>query len=620
LTKTDSLFWLERLDNTALHHFIFGNMLKITEITGPLITAEITEGSADKPLLLETVYVGNNRLLGEIISVEGNSCKVQVYEDTVGIAIGEPVELRSELLSVELGPGLMSNIFDGIQRPLERLDEVSPVFIGGGIHLSSLDQDKKWDFVPTVQVGDTVRVGDKVGYVDETSMIRHWVMVPPATTGDNQQTFMVESIESGSFTVVDVVGVLKAEDGSVTELKMAHKWPVKIARPIIEKMKAKKLFQTGQRVIDGMFPIMLGARVSTPGPFGAGKTFTQQQVAKWSNAQIVVYVGCGERGNEMTEMVKLFPTLKDPRTGKPLMDRTVLIANTSNMPIAAREASIYTGITIAEYFRDMGYDVVLMADSTSRWAEAMREISQRLGEMPSEEGFPAYLSSRIAAFYERAGVAKVMGSEEEGSVTVIGTVSPPGGDFSEPITQTSLKNSLVFLALDAALAAQRHYPSINWNTSFTLYGDQYEELVPKTFENGDKYISARTKAKQILAKETELLDLVKLVGMDGLDNGDRLTIEIAKSLREDFLQQNGFDETDTYCSFDKMVAMMLTIAGLYEAVEAAIDRNPEDENLVADIFDAETKNMLSNMKYRTSAQDVYSDLDSLVKKVQSLKG
>jgi V/A-type H+-transporting ATPase subunit A len=590
-------------------------MFYITKISGPLVTAKMQPDSNETPKVLETVLVGKSKLLGEIINIDGDVVQIQVYEETGGMQVGEPIELKNELLSVELGPGLLTNIFDGIQRPLEKIDEVSPIFIRGGIHLPSLDREKKWDFVPTVQVGEEAFTGKKIGYVDETSLLKHWVICPEL---DASKSYKITSIAPGSYNIVEAVAIVESEDGDKKEIPMMQKWPVKIPRTYNQKLGPKKLFKTGQRVIDTMFPIILGARVSTPGPFGAGKTFTQQQLAKWSNAQVVVYVGCGERGNEMTEMVKLFPTLKDPITGKPLMDRTCLIANTSNMPIAAREASIYTGITIAEYFRDMGYDVVLMADSTSRWAEALREISQRLGEMPSEEGYPAYLSSRISAFYERAGVVKT-NNGDEGSVTVVGTVSPPGGDFSEPITQNSLKNSQVFLALDANLAAQRHYPAINWNQSYSLYEEIFNSLISEEYgEEGQEYVKNRKKAKTILAQEAELSELVKIVGMDGLDNHDRLVLEIGKSLREDFLQQNGFDEVDTYCSFDKNIAMLKAIIDTHKAVEEALSRNEDDENFVAEFFDKDVKKTLTEMKYQEKVEGVTKDGETIVAKAAEL--
>jgi V/A-type H+-transporting ATPase subunit A len=579
-------------------------MLEITSISGPLVGARITDPGVSVSML-ETVYIGDKELLGEVISIQGKECKIQVYEETVGLQIGEPVKPLGQLLSVELGPGLLSNIFDGIQRPLEALDKVSPIFIRPGIHLPNLDAKKEWDFIPTVQLGEEVVAGQKIGFVQETELLKHWILVPVGVHGK------ISKITDGVFKIWDDVATIQTSSGEQVGIKMAQKWPVKIARPNLGKMPPSKIFQTGQRVIDAMFPIMLGAPVSTPGPFGAGKTFIQQQIAKWSNAQIVVYVGCGERGNEMTEMVKLFPTLKDPRTGRPLMERTVLIANTSNMPIAAREASIYTGITIAEYYRDMGYDVVLMADSTSRWAESMREISARLGEMPSEEGYPAYLSSRIAAFYERAGVVKTLAGEE-GSVTVMGTVSPAGGDFSEPITQASLKSTQVFLALDEKLAAKRHYPSINWQTSYSLYEELFNNLVSKSDQNSRQFVADRILAKQLLSQEDDLLEMIKLVGMDGLDNQKRLVLEIAKSLREDFLQQNGFDPVDTYCDFEKMQVMLRVIIGLYEYLLTRIKSEPDNENLVGDFFTPAVRTALAQMKYKESLTELRQVLAELI--------
>ena len=578
-------------------------MLTITKVSGPIIVAKAPEETS--PKVLETVYVGPSRLMGEIIGINGEDVSIQVYEDTSGLQIGEQVELTGELLSVELGPGIMGNIFDGIQRPLDKLDEVSPIFIQPGVHVPSLDRDKEWDFIPTVQMGQAVNAGDKLGYVQENSSLKHWILVPEGKAGE------VVDIKASSYKVTDTICQIKQKD-EVVGVTMYQKWPVKIARGYEQKQAPKKLFKTGQRVIDAMFPIMLGGKISTPGPFGSGKSFTQQQVAKWSDAQIVIFIGCGERGNELTEMVKGFPELKDPRTGESIMDRTVLIANTSNMPIAAREASIYTGITIAEYFRDMGYDVVLMADSTSRWAEAMREVSQRLGEMPSEEGFPAYLPSRISAFYERAGVVTTYGGET-GSVTVIGTVSPPGGDFAEPVTNHSLKNSQVFLALDADLAAQRHYPAINWKTSFSLYDKLYNEQLNKQGADFSAFAANRKRAKEILAREEGLLDLVKIAGMDGLSNKDRLVLEIAKSLREDFLQQNGFDKIDTYCSYDKMMAMMAGIISIYDRGLELIALHPDNEEIISELFSSEVKKGLSDIKYCESTKEVHQAIENLQK-------
>ena len=585
-------------------------MLPITKVSGPLVTAQITNAQ-DKPKILETVFVGKNRLLGEIISIQNDECKVQVYEETTGLQVGEMVDLKNELLSVELGPGLLGNIFDGIQRPLAEIDKISPIFIQPGLHLPSLDQTKEWKFEAIVGSNDMVNPGQRLGFVQETENVKHWILAPSNIA--NNSTIL--EIKSGTYTLVDVVAKIKNGE-EVVIVKLSHKWPVKIARPISSKLSPSKIFKTGQRVIDAMFPILLGAPVSTPGPFGAGKTFTQQQLAKWSNAQIVVYVGCGERGNEMTEMVKLFPELSDPRTGRPLMERTVLIANTSNMPIAAREASIYTGMTIAEYYRDMGYDVVLMADSTSRWAEAMREISARLGEMPADEGYPAYLSSRISEFYERAGAVTTL-SMETGSITAVGTVSPAGGDFSDPVTQASLKSTQVFLALDEKLAAKRHYPSINWQTSYSLYEQPFTDILNQT-ESGSILAKNRIQAKKILNQEDNLLEMVKLVGFDGLNNLDRLTMEIAKSLREDFLQQNGFDPADTYCSFEKLEILMDTIMSMYHKIALAIEADPDNENLVAEIFNARTKYLLSQMKYQTEIDKIKTLQDELFNKINEV--
>lgn len=585
-------------------------MLPIIKVSGPLVTAQIIE-KTDKPKILETVFVGKNRLLGEIISIQGDECKIQVYEETAGLQVGEFIELKNELLSVELGPGLLGNIFDGIQRPLAEIDKISPVYIQPGLHLPSLDQHKQWKFEAITKAGDKINPGQRLGYIQETENLKHWILAPNTISNDSE----LLEIKSGFYNLTQVVGTIKTSAGEI-DIKLSHKWPVKIARPIANKLTPTTIFKTGQRVIDCMFPILLGAPVSTPGPFGAGKTFTQQQLAKWSDAQIVVYVGCGERGNEMTEMVKLFPELSDPRTGRPLMERTVLIANTSNMPIAAREASIYTGMTIAEYYRDMGYNVVLMADSTSRWAESMREISARLGEMPADEGYPAYLSSRISEFYERAGVVSTL-SKEVGSVTAVGTVSPAGGDFSEPVTQASLKSTQVFLALDEKLAAKRHYPSINWQTSYSLYEETFTQILNQT-ENGAKLAINRVLAKKILNKEDNLLEMVKLVGFDGLNNIDRLTMETAKSIREDFLQQNGFDPADTYCSFEKLEILLDTIIGIYNKVEVLIEEQPDNENLVASVFDSNTIYLLSQMKYQTEISEIQKIQDQLFNKIKEL--
>lgn len=592
-------------------------MLTVIAVSGPIVTGYI-DSPENTPRFLELVNIGPKKLLGEVIAIDNQTFKVQVYEDTTGLRVGDEISKKGTLLSVELGPGLMTNIFDGIQRPLKDIDQKNPIFIPSGLEIPALDRQKSWDFVPTVQIGENVSFGSKIGFVEETQAIKHWVMIPPrdALVVENGksigQKLKLINIQNGSFGVEQIIAEIQDESGSVFPIRLMHKWPVKIQRPIAKKITADRLLKTGQRVIDGFFPVLLGAPVTTPGAFGSGKTFTQQQIAKWSDAQIVVYVGCGERGNEMTEMVKSFPELKDPKTKLPLMDRTVLIANTSNMPIAAREASIYTGITIAEYYRDMGYDVVLMADSTSRWAEAMREVSARLGELPAEEGYPAYLSSRVAAFYDRAGAAEVLGGGN-GSVTAIGTVSPAGGDMSDPMVQVSLNNSMVFLALDAGLAAKRHYPAINWTTSYSLYEEKYNQIITG-IDLGAQFVSQRKIAKQILSEEEKLLEIVKIVGMEGLSGKDRLKMEIGKSLREDFLQQNGYDETDTYCSFDKMMTMMDVIISLYTACSQKLEEHTE-EGFLETVFDSETINSLSQMKYKTNIEEISKLKYELIKKI-----
>ncbi len=590
------------------------SMFRISAINGPLVTVEAIEEDYSF-LMLETVLVGEKKLLGEVITIDKNFYKVQVYEETTGLKINEEVEPLKKLLSVELGPGLLGNIFDGIQRPLKKLAEFNDIYLEQGIRIQSLDMEKVWDFIPVVQLEEKVITGQKIGYVQENPTIKHWILVPNLPEGE----WKVTKIEQDIYTISDIVAVLENENKKTLNITMKQEWPVKIPRPYLQKLLSKKVFNTGQRVIDTLFPIMLGAKVSTPGPFGAGKTFTQQQIAKWSDAQIVVYVGCGERGNEMTEMVKLFPELEDPKTGRSLMERTCLIANTSNMPIAAREASIYTGITIAEYYRDMGYDVVLIADSTSRWAEALREISQRLGEMPSEEGYPAYLSSRVANFYERAGLVKNL-DDSEGSITVIGTVSPPGGDFSDPMTQISLKNTQVFLALDAKLASKRHYPAINWTTSYSLYSEQVDNIFGKMNNESKEFIQNKKLAKFILSKEGELQEIVKIVGLSNLENKDRLTLEIGKSLREDYLQQNGFDVVDTYCSQEKMQAMLKVIIGLYQKVMENLENQIiYDEKLVDKIFGKDIKNILTNLKYQKTPAEVLQKIEEIDQILDSLE-
>ncbi len=515
-------------------------MLK--RISGPVVTAVGFNAH-----MYDVVKVGNEKLMGEVIKITGENIIIQVYEATDGIRPGEPVENTGMSLAVELGPGLLKSIYDGIQRPLEVLMDKMGSFIERGVTAPGLDRATKWDFVPVVKAGDKVVPGSILGTVQETSSILHKIMVPP-----NMKGGVVKEIKGGSFTVEEVICTL--EDG--TTLTMMHKWPVRVPRPVTEKMNPDIPLVTGQRILDGLFPIAKGGTAAIPGPFGSGKTVTQQALAKWSDAQIVVYIGCGERGNEMTEVLTEFPELEDPKTGRPLMERTVLIANTSNMPVAAREASVYTGITIAEYFRDQGYDVSLMADSTSRWAEAMREISSRLEEMPGEEGYPAYLSARLSEFYERAGRVTTL-SKEQGSVTVIGAVSPPGGDFSEPVTQNTLRIVKVFWALDAKLSQRRHFPAINWLNSYSLYLNVLNPWYDKNIS--PEWNPLRNWAMAVLQKESELQEIVQLVGSDALPEEEQITIEVARMLREVFLQQNAFDPVDTYCSLEKQFDIMKAI-------------------------------------------------------------
>ncbi|HIO88935.1 MAG TPA: V-type ATP synthase subunit A [Candidatus Marinimicrobia bacterium] len=525
---------------------------EIYRVSGPVVTAE-----GISPRMYDVVLVGHEKLMGEVIRLEGDKSTIQVYEDTSGIMPGEPVENTGESLSVELGPGLLRSIYDGIQRPLPVLRDSMGDYILRGVTAPGLDHTVKWDFKATAKAGDEVNGGDILGTVQETPTIVHKILVPPKVSGK------IKSIKKGKYTVDEVIGTL--EDG--TELQLMHKWPVREPRPFSRKHPPDIPLVTGTRILDGLFPIAKGGTAAIPGGFGTGKTVTQQTLAKWSDAQIVVYVGCGERGNEMTEVLTEFPHLKDPKTGGPLMDRTVLIANTSNMPVAAREASVYTGITMAEYYRDQGYDVSLMADSTSRWAEAMREISSRLEEMPGEEGYPAYLASRLSEFYERAGRVETMAGDD-GSVTVIGAVSPAGGDFSEPVTQNTLRIVKVFWALDSKLAQKRHFPAINWLTSYSLYnrvlGDWYSENASEKWSDN----IATTMA--ILQEESELQEIVQLVGSDALPEDQQLTLEVARLLREFYLQQNAFHDVDTYCKLNVQAEFLDVILYYKELAEAAL--------------------------------------------------
>ena len=517
----------------------------ITKVSGPLVVAE---GLADANVS-DVVRVGEQRLIGEILNMTGDSASIQVYEETSGLGPGAHVETTGMPLSVELGPGMLENIYDGIQRPLPEIRDLTGSNITRGIEVPALNRERRWQFVPTVEVGAMVTGGDVIGTVQETSAILHKIMVPPRMKGT------IKAITGGEFTVDETVAVLTDEQGNDHELNMIQRWPVRIARPYAQKFAPNKPMNSGQRIIDTLFPIAKGGTAAVPGPFGSGKTVVQHQLAKWSDVDIVVYIGCGERGNEMTDVLMEFPELTDPRNGEPLMKRTVLIANTSDMPVAAREASIYTGITIAEYFRDMGYDVAVLADSTSRWAEALREMSGRLEEMPGEEGYPAYLASRIAQFYERAGCVRCMGSDDRrGSVTAIGAVSPPGGDISEPVSQATMRIVKVFWALDSSLAYARHFPAINWLTSYSLYVDSLKPWYEETF--GPEYMKNRDKAMSILQQESELQEIVRLVGQDALSPEDRLTMETAKMIREDFLQQNAFVDIDSYSEYKRQFMLL----------------------------------------------------------------
>lgn len=540
----------------------------ILKVSGPLV---IAEGMRDANMF-DVVRVSEKRLIGEIIEMHGDKASVQVYEETAGLGTGEPVESTGAPLSVELGPGLIGSIFDGIQRPLEKIKELIGNNLTRGIEVPSLDREKKWHFVPSLKVGDRVVGGDVLGTVRETEAVVHKILVPPTESG------VIKSISEGDFTVEETVAVLSSDKGD-TNVSLMQKWPVRRGRPYKQKLSPDLPLVTGQRVIDALFPIAKGGVAAIPGPFGSGKTVTQHQLAKWAQADIVVYIGCGERGNEMTDVLNEFPELIDPNTGRSLMERTVLIANTSDMPVAAREASIYTGITIAEYFRDMGYCVALMADSTSRWAEALREMSGRLEEMPGEEGYPAYLGSRLAQFYERAGRVVTLGNESEGALSVIGAVSPPGGDISEPVSQATLRIVKVFWGLDSALAYKRHFPAINWLTSYSLYADSLGEWFNKNVD--PEWTLLRKKIMTILSDEASLDEIVKLVGMDALSPSDRIKMEAARSIREDFLHQLAFHEVDTYSSLKKQCLMMKLVIMYYESSLEALKNGADVEKLAA---------------------------------------
>ena len=544
---------------------------KIVKVSGPLVVAT---GLKDANMA-DVVRVGEQRLIGEILNMNGDAASIQVYEETSGLGPGAVVETTGAPMSVELGPGLIENIYDGIQRPLEGiLKKAGSNNLPRGVEVPALDREKKWDFTAVAKPGDKVIGGDVLGTVQETSVVLHKIMVPPTLKGT------VESIQSGSFTVLDTVAVVVDEKGEKHQLTMVQKWPVRVGRPYKHKYAPRTPLLSGQRIVDALFPVAKGGTAAIPGPFGSGKTVMQHQLAKWSDVDIVVYIGCGERGNEMTDVLREFPELVDPRTGESLMKRTVLIANTSDMPVAAREASIYTGITIAEYFRDMGYDVAVIADSTSRWAEALREMSGRLEEMPGEEGYPAYLSSRLAQFYERAGMVECIGSDTErrGSLTAVGAVSPPGGDLSEPVSQATMRIVKVFWALDSSLAYRRHFPAINWLNSYSLYLDTMKPWFDEHY--GPAFMANRGKAMSLLQEENELNEIVQLVGKDSLGAGDQLTLETAKMVREDFLQQNAFMDVDSYSSHDRQMRLLAMILDYDRLAREAVGKGAPLQELI----------------------------------------
>ena len=567
----------------------------IKKIAGPLV---IAKGMRDANMF-DVVRVSERRLIGEIIEIHGDEASIQVYEETSGLAPGEPVESTGVPMSVELGPGLITSIYDGIQRPLDDIMKISGNNLQRGVEVPSLKRDLEWDFVPTKKAGDEVVPGDIIGTVQETEVVSHKIMVPVGIEGK------ITDIKAGKYKVTDMVATVETKDGP-KQVGLMQKWPVRQGRPYKRKLSPDMPLVTGQRVVDTMFPIAKGGVAAVPGPFGSGKTVIQHALAKWSDVDIVVYIGCGERGNEMTDVLNEFPELVDPKTGKSLMERTVLIANTSDMPVAAREASVYSGITIAEYFRDMGYSVALMADSTSRWAEALREMSGRLEEMPGEEGYPAYLGSRLAQFYERAGSVVTLGSDgREGALSVIGAVSPSGGDISDPVAQATLRIVKVFWGLDSSLAQQRHFPAINWLTSYSLYLDDIANWFNQNV--AEDWIALRTKLMGLLQDEAELQEIVQLVGMDALSAPERLKLEAARSIREDFLHQNSFDEVDTYTSLDKQHRMMLLISAYYDKSLAALNAGADIQKLI----DLPVREQIGRYKY-TLQENVASAFDQVM--------
>ena len=584
---------------------------KIIKVSGPLVVAE----GMDEANVYDVVQVSDNKLIGEIIEMRGDRASIQVYEETVGIGPGEPVYSTGEPLSVELGPGLLEAMFDGIQRPLKEFQEVAGDYLNKGVAVPSLNRETKWDFEPVVNAGEKVEAGDIIGTVQETSVISHKIMIPLGVEGT------LKSIEKGSFTVTDTVAVVETANGDVN-IQLMQKWPVRRGRKYKQKLNPEAPLVTGQRVIDTFFPVTKGGTACVPGPFGSGKTVVQHQLAKWADAQIIVYVGCGERGNEMTDVLMEFPEIIDPNTGQSLMKRTVLIANTSNMPVAAREASIYTGITIAEYFRDMGYSVAIMADSTSRWAEALREMSGRLEEMPGDEGYPAYLGSRAADFYERSGKVICLGKDgREGALTVIGAVSPPGGDISEPVSQATLRIVKVFWGLDANLAYRRHFPAINWLNSYSLYQTKVDSWMDVNV--GPEFSQNRKRAMALLQEESSLQEIVRLVGRDTLSEKDQLKLEVAKSIREDYLQQNAFMESDTYTSLTKQDKMLQLVLKFYDEG----NRGLESGAYLKEISEMPVREKIARAKYIPESDldkmndilnEIENEVDNLINKGGSL--
>ncbi|NLW09166.1 MAG: V-type ATP synthase subunit A [Firmicutes bacterium] len=575
---------------------------KIIKVSGPLVVAEGIPGIR----MYDIVRVSEKRLIGEVIEIRGDRSWIQVYEETTGLGPGEPVETTGQPLSVELGPGLIETIYDGIQRPLDAIATVGGDRITRGIEVPALSREKKWEFTPSLSEGALVQPGDILGVVQETTLVEHRIMVPPGVEGRLVQ------IKTGAFTVEETIAKVQTKNG-IRELTLMQRWPVRRERPYREKLAPSQPLTTGQRIIDTFFPVALGGTAAIPGPFGSGKTVVQHQLAKWASADIIVYVGCGERGNEMTDVLNEFPRLQDPKSGEPLMKRTVLVANTSDMPVAAREASIYTGITIAEYFRDMGYSVAIMADSTSRWAEALREMSGRLEEMPGEEGYPAYLGSRLADFYERAGRVTCLGSpQREGSLTAVGAVSPPGGDLSEPVTQATLRVVKVFWGLDASLAYRRHFPAINWLNSYSLYEDRLDEYYRK--EVGEEWLALRNGAMRLLQEEAELEEIVRLVGIDALSDRDQLVLEVARSIREDFLHQNAFHEVDTYTSLTKQYKMLRLVMAFYDVGQRLLREGVS----LTKIRDLPIREEIGRAKYLP--EDRLAEIDRLYDELQAYTG